>query len=99
MIEHRADYDERDGVLNLSGPTFYLRVRISGDDLASLSRIDGASWDRRSSIRAGEVLGEAVWWSVDDNGNVSVLVGRDDETWQVALQVPVEALLAGIAPA
>lgn len=94
-IEPDADYDEVDEVLSLSGPGFYLHIQIPPTELRSLTGIPGASWEDRTSIRAGKALGSPVFWcrSKDDPSAVTVLVGADDETWQLALEFPTDVLL------
>jgi hypothetical protein len=97
-VEHDADYDEMDGVLALSGPGFHLTIRIAPEDLSRLSGVGNASWEDRASIKAGEALGHPVFWcrSTDDPTAVTVLVGDDDEDWDLALEVPAEVLLGAL---
>jgi hypothetical protein len=93
--EPDADYDELDEVLSLSGQGFYLQVRISPADLRSLSAVGAASWEDRRSIKAGEALGNPVFWcrSSEDPTAVLVLVGADDEGSELSLELPAAALL------
>jgi hypothetical protein len=90
-----ADYDDRNEVLSLSGQGFYLQVRISLEELRSISAVGAASWENRSSIKAGEALGNPVFWSrsSEDPAAVVILVGADDELWELSLEVPSAALL------
>ena len=90
-----ADYDEPNEVLSLSGPGFYLQVRISPEEMRSLSAVGAASWLNRGSIKAGEALGNPVFWSQgsEDPTAVVVLVGADDEAWELSLEIPWAALL------
>lgn len=92
--EPDADYDARDGVLSLSGQGFYLQVRMSPAELGSLSAVGAASWEDRTSIEAGAALGHPVFWSrsSEDPTAVVVLVGADDETWELSLVVPASVL-------
>lgn len=93
--EPKAEYDERDQVLSLSGQGFYLQIQIPPEQLRSLSEVGVATWERRTSIKAGEALGNPVFWcrSSDDPTAVTVLVGADDETWGLSLELPAVALL------
>jgi hypothetical protein len=90
-----ADYDELNEVLSLSGQGFYLQVRISPEEIGSLSAVGTASWENRRSIKAGEALGNSVFWSRsgEDPTAVIVLVGADDEAWELSLVIPAAALL------
>jgi len=76
-----ADYDDLSNVLSLSGQGFYLQVRMSPEEIGSLSAIGAASWEERTSIKAGEALGHPVFWcrSSEDPTAVVVLVGAGDE--------------------
>lgn len=93
--EPDADYDEVEGVLSLSGQGFYLQIRISPEELASLSAVGATSWEDRTSIKAGQALGHPVFWcrSDEDANAVVVLVGADDEVWELWLEVPAALLL------
>jgi hypothetical protein len=93
--EPDADYDELDEVLSLSGQGYYLQIRISPEELGSLSAVGAASWEDRTSIKAGEALGNPVFWyrSTEDPTAVVVLVGADDEAWGLSLEVPAAVLL------
>jgi hypothetical protein len=95
IYEPDADYDELNGVLSLSGQGFYLQIRVSPVELGSLSAVGAASWPDRTSIKAGEALGNPVFWcrSEEDPTAVVVLVGADDETWELSLEVPAAVLL------
>lgn len=54
-------------------------------------------------MRIGEVAGAPAWWSVDDAaGTLSILVGPDDETWDVGVTLPrgtLEVILTEVAHA
>jgi hypothetical protein len=93
--EPDADFDELNEVLSLSGQGFYLQIRMSLEQLDSLSTVGAASWEERTSIRAGEALGNPVFWSrsSQDPAAIVVLVGADDETWELTLEIPAAVLL------
>lgn len=99
-IGPRADYDEKDGLLRLSGQGFYLVIEIPRESLLTLSGVGGASWDERQSIRAGTALGKPVFWcrSDDDPTAVTAMVGDDDETWDLAVEIPAAVLLGVLSP-
>jgi hypothetical protein len=60
-------------------------------DRLKLEGIRSASWDERASIRAGESAGAPVFWALDGDA-VTLLIGHDDETWDVAITLPVAAV-------
>lgn len=92
------DYDELDRVLTITTDSALLRIRIERTDLGSLAGITSAWWRERRSIAAGTALGNPVYWCRDEEARDTavVLVGRDDETWELALRVPLD-LVIGLA--
>ena len=74
---------------------------IPPETLRTLLKVESAVWEDRNSIRAGATLGHPVFWSTDSSNSslVNVLVGPDDETWQVSVQVPTKTLLRAVAAA
>lgn len=89
MIDLEVDV-ESDGLLvaKLSSESWEVNIRASAAEFAGLDAIDSASWNARSSIRAGVSAGSAAFWS-HDAGEVSILIGEDDEMWDIAVTVPV----------
>jgi hypothetical protein len=64
-----------------------VNVHASAAELAQLRGVRAANWNERRSIRAGESAGAAVFWSANGDA-VTVLIGHDDEAWDVAVTVP-----------
>ncbi|MFD7311083.1 hypothetical protein [Promicromonospora sp. NPDC059942] len=75
----------------LAADSWEINVRGARSDLTRLTQIREADWLSRRSLRAGLVAGAPVFWSFAD-GQVSLLVGEDDEVWDVAVSVPVEVV-------
>ena len=94
----RADYDAVDEVLRITGPDYFLQINMPASELVALRRVQTASWDQRTTITAGRALDRPVHWchSSVDSAAVSVLVGADDETWDLALEFPAAALLSAL---
>lgn len=82
-----VDYDPLDQMLRLVSDEVYLVVRVPAPDLARLSEIDQAVWSTGSSLRVGTSLGHPVFWARGDSDTVTVLVGHDDQTWDLALTI------------
>jgi hypothetical protein len=97
--EASADYDAPDQVLRISRPGYYLVIQMPINELIALRGVQAASWNERGTISAGKAFGKPVHWcqSSVDPGAVSVLVGADDETWELALEFPADVLL-GVVP-
>jgi len=41
------------------------------------------------SLQFGKCLESKVWWSLEKD-DVNILIGPDDETWDVGINIPVE---------
>lgn len=85
------EYDGR-VLAKLSSDEWEFNVRGSADEFVALERIASADWSSRGSLRAGVSAGRAVHWSCSA-GVVLILVGQDDETWDIAITVPLEVAL------
>lgn len=70
-----------------------INVWLTDDDIERLGMLRAASWDARQSIRAGVSAGMSVFWATT-NDRVTIMVGEDDETWDIAVSfVGVDRLL------
>jgi len=74
--------------VKLQSERWEVNIRATSDELAKLGEIRTADWDKRHSIRAGESAGATVFWAVEGD-NAVLLIGVDDETWDVALTLPL----------
>ncbi len=79
------------GAIKLQDATWEVNIWAPLVDLARLRDVRGARWEARGSLQIGQCAGAAVWWSEQD-GQVAVLVGHDDETWDVAVWVPLSTI-------
>jgi hypothetical protein len=90
MIDLTVEDDGEGGLCaKFSAENWELNVRASAAEFAALGRIESADWDARGSIRAGVAAGSPVMWSCSGR-DVSVLIGHDDETWDIAFTIPLE---------
>ena len=88
-----VEYDAVDRVLQLSMPDLLLLISISPQELGLLTGAKSADWGQRQSIRAGSLLGVACHWCRGDEANtVQLLVGSDDETWELSLTMPADVI-------
>lgn len=81
-------------VLQLQGgDDWKLNVWSTFEDLAKLRGIRSAVWTKRKSIAAGKSAGCRVFWAGPAEGanpdTATVLIGHDDETWDIAFLIPV----------
>lgn len=77
--------------VRLQGPLWEVNVWVSVEELARLRGIREADWNERRSIRAGQSAGASVFWA-SDGGDVTLMVGPDDESWDLAVTFPVETV-------
>ncbi len=64
-----------------------LNISIKPEEMGLFSRVLTASWDNRASIRIGSCCEAPVFWC-SDFVTVSILIGHDDETWDVCFSLP-----------
>ncbi len=66
-----------------------LRVHAAAEELRRLDAAPEARWDRRQSLAVGTTaLGRVVWCAGEAPRTINVLVGHDDETWDLSLTLP-----------
>jgi hypothetical protein len=84
---------EADGRLlaKLAANEWEVNVRLSGEDLAALGDVRAASWNQRRTVHAGESAGAPVFWASEGDQGM-LLIGDDDETWDVAFAVPLTVI-------
>jgi hypothetical protein len=76
-----------------------VNVWASAADLLKLRDIRSADWNARRSIAVGRAAGSPVWWC-SDGESATLLIGHDDETWDMSLTVPahvVDEIVAQVA--
>jgi hypothetical protein len=84
--------EERAAQIKLQSDDCELNVVMSADDLPMLKEIASAKWSARNCLKLGTCLGTSVFWSCED-GSVSVLVGDDEEVWEVGMTLPESVLV------
>ncbi len=95
-----ADFDPHDGRLALALPAAYLLVTATAAEVESLAAVEGADWIGRGSLQVGRALGHPVFWCAGERPDeVIVLVGHDDEAWELALTVPLSVVLDAVGQA
>ncbi len=80
-----------DVAVKIQADEWKVNIRASRIELTAFSRIRSADWDERRSLRAGESAGAPVFWA-SDGDNATLMIGRDDETWDIAVTLPVTAV-------
>jgi|SRR3954470_208355 hypothetical protein len=79
--------------ISIAADLWELNIWLTNDDIAALKARRPGSWADRKSLRSGTSAGASVFWSIDD-GQLTIVVGEDDETWDFALTLPESTLTA-----
>src|SRR5580704_7035934 len=77
---------------------FELNVLVPQAQLRLLHRVPTQTWGS-GSICAGSSAGASVFWSAGEPGLVSIMVGPDDQTWNISASIPVSTFLAALSEA
>lgn len=73
--------------VKLAGRQRELNLLLRKEELGRLEGVESANWDQRASVRLGTCLEKPVFWCASEDGGVTILVGDDDEIWEVALTI------------
>ena len=87
-------------LVKLQAEVFELNIHIPAAEVEELKLVPSTTWDE-GSMQIGESAGAPVFWSTED-GVVALLIGENDEDWDLALSVPVaviDTILQAIAKA
>lgn len=78
--------------VKISSERFELNVSIPRAEVARLESVNTANWDKRQSVRLGQVADTTAFWCSDEDGTVWIMVGHDDETWDIAVGLERDAI-------
>jgi hypothetical protein len=65
-----------------------LNVRAQASEFLTLRDIRAMDWNSRRVASVGTSAGANVFWCSDGEA-VTIMIGHDDETWDLAISVPV----------
>jgi hypothetical protein len=78
--------------VTLMSSSWVLNIEADRVDLERLAGIADTDWTARRSLAVGTCGDARVYWSADPDpgatGQATILVGRDDETWDIWIRVP-----------
>jgi len=86
-VEARNDADNP-GLVKLQDETWELNMWATTDELWKLARIEKTDWVQRRMLKVGTCANAPVWWNELD-GTVNILVGNDDEAWDMGVTIPL----------
>ncbi len=86
---------EEDGVsvylVKIASALVELNVTIPQSDIGHLQSALRTEW-ALGALRLGTSAGAPVYWCAGEKGTLSVLIGQDDETWDIALTLPASVI-------
>ena len=89
-VEARNDADDP-GLVKLQGETWELNIWATTDELWKLAGIEKTDWAQRRTLKVGTCASAPVWWNELD-GTVYILVGDDDEAWDMCVTIPLRTI-------
>lgn len=89
-VEAERKGKELSYLLKLQAEVFEVNIRIPAAEVEELRLVASSRWED-GSMQIGESAGAPVFWSTED-GVVAILIGEDDENWDIALSVPVAVM-------
>ena len=72
--------------LKITSETWELNIFISKEELELFQNVKDADWKERNSLIIGKCLNHPTYWSYEKE-KISILVGKDDECWEVGVLV------------
>ena len=78
-------------ILGITGGNFDVSVWIPAEEAVLFDSVRSARWEQRGSIRIGQSAGAPVFWSSDEQ-TLSILIGVDDESWDIGFSLPASTL-------
>ncbi|WP_148613049.1 hypothetical protein [Nocardioides rubriscoriae] len=74
-----------------SDENWEVNVRARASEFLTLSDIRSFDWNERRATKVGRCAGTNVFWC-SDGKTATIMLGHDDETWDVAFSLPVEVI-------
>lgn len=92
VVDAELDTDGRTvACAKIASGDWEVNVRATPLEFAALAAIRSSTWSSRNSIAVGTSAAAPVFWSCDGT-TASILIGSDDETWDVAFAIPVDVV-------
>lgn len=84
----RAESGQDVVTAKLTDDRWELNVRARAPEFLTLRDIRALDWNARKVAKVGTSAGAAVFWC-SDGETATIMIGHDDETWDLAISVPV----------
>ena len=85
------DSGEESVMAKFSDDSWEVNVRARASEFLILQDIRTFDWNERRAAQVGRCAGADAFWCSDGRA-VTIMLGHDDETWDVAVSVPVEVI-------
>jgi len=82
-------------LLKIQKKSYEVNIWFSIDEIPILQEVESISW-KDGSVKIGTSANSDVSWSSDGN-EVSIFIGHDDETWDIAVYIKKKELKELIA--
>ena len=92
-VDYSFDDDKRFYAVSLSTNSWLALIHIAPEEAGRLSEVTSRSWDD-GALRIGDSAGASAFWSTnaDDKDTVVILIGDDDETWDISFAIPAATI-------
>jgi hypothetical protein len=88
VADVEVDADGQTAAVKIYCHEWEVNLRAAASDLLRLYQVDRAFFSTRSCLAIGRSAGMPVFWCSKDD-KVTILIGRDEETWDIAVGVPL----------
>lgn len=86
LLPYDSAASEPLALVKLQGEEWELNIQAPLSDLVRLRDVRYADWAGRNSLPIGSCAEASVHWAASE-GQVAILIGHDDETWDAAFIV------------
>jgi hypothetical protein len=77
--------------IKLQANCFEFNVRIPEDQITQLKNVPNIEWEN-GALKLGKSADADVFWCADGDDFISVMIGHDDQTWDIAFQLPIAVI-------
>jgi hypothetical protein len=91
-MDFTVDAEDAGFLVKLQTDDWEVNVHTSPEELLALSDIRSAHWGERGSIQAGKSAGAQVFWAAGEGDAANLMIGHDDETWDIGVSVPYSVI-------
>ncbi|MGB1217846.1 MAG: hypothetical protein ACPG5P_08205 [Saprospiraceae bacterium] len=75
----------------ISAENWELNIKsIPKEEIELLEKIQETNWAERKTIQVGLAVNAKVFWCFTAPDIISILVGQDDETWDMGVNISLE---------